>query len=110
MMVDGIPTKEEVLEAYEASRNFLGTIQSYVQMRAEIDPAWKSAKDFDAYSDTVAFDPDGDVEIEWTIWDRCGDREGFRKSFPAEHLWDPEAEGRIRAEVVLVDHVGRPPA
>jgi len=100
MIVDGTPTKEEVLEAYWASRKFLGLISEYVVAREGWDPEWISARDFDAYSDHVSFDPNGEVEIEWTVRDRCGDRLRLRsKTFPASHLWDSKAEALVKAEV-----------
>jgi len=92
-------TKKAVRRAASGRDRLHEMIRDYVQHRAQIDPDWDRAINFEADTDTIAFDPNGDVEIEWEETGRCGDRDYYRKEFPAEHLWDPEAMEKIKVEV-----------
>lgn len=75
-------TREEVILLFDKCREYYSMIQEYVTMRAGIDPEWEQAgENFDAYSDTIGFDPKGNVEIEWREWDRCGDSDSYHKEF-----------------------------
>lgn len=92
--------RKAVRRAFNGRERFHEMVQDYVMHRARIDPDWKRADSFEASTDTIAFDPDGDVEIEWEERGRCGDQEYYRRTFPAEHLWDPEAMVKVEAEVL----------
>lgn len=90
--------KKTLLGWHEGHRKFLQAVNRYAQYRSEKDPEWKAAREFDAFIDVVVFGVEDEVEIEWTITDRCGDSEGYHKTFPARHLWDAEAaEADIQA-------------
>lgn len=91
-----------VAEQGEAEAAFKAIVDSYVQVRSDVDPEWRWVPD------TSDEDDDWDllgscISVEWKRRDRCGDLDYFRRDFPLEHLWAPNWEEVIKAEVGVRD-------
>lgn len=86
----------------EALNNFKMIVDSYIQVRSRIDPEWRHMTD--TSDDDADWDFLGDtISVEWKERDRCGDLDYFRREFPLEHLWAPNWEEVIKAEVGVRD-------
>jgi hypothetical protein len=93
-----------VAEQEAAEAAFKAIVDSYLQVRGRVDPEWRTVH----VPETDYEDADWDflgswVSVEWKEYDRCGDREYLRRDFPLEHLWHPNWEEVIKAEVEVRD-------
>lgn len=86
-----------VAEQQEALSNFKLNVDAYIRIRGQIDPEWRRVPETD--DEDADFDFYGDsISIEWKEYDRCGDRDYFRRDFPLEHLWHPDWESLLTGE------------
>lgn len=98
---DGDPI-EEGYDAEEVKEAFLTEVSRYIRVRGHLDPEFHSVPETD--DEDADFDFYGDeITVEWKEWDRCGDRDYFTRSFPIAHLWAPDWEATIQAEVEVRD-------
>jgi len=94
---DGNPVEEDY-DAEEVAAAFKAEINSYINLRGRLDPEFHSVPETD--DEDADFDFYGEeISVEWKEWDRCGDHDYYRRSFPIKHLWAPSWEDAIRAEV-----------
>ena len=95
-------TKDEVCDMRDKTEAFIGAINQYITARNGIDPAFQCAQvNLDDKDCALYIYPPTDITIEWRQEEYCRGRgrEDYQRSFPLAHLWDPNWEQAIRAEV-----------
>jgi hypothetical protein len=86
-----------VAEQQAAQAAFKLNIDAYINIRGRIDPEWRNVPDTSGEDDDWDFLGDT-ISVEWKEYDRCGDRDYFRRDFPLEHLWHPDWESLLTGE------------
>ena len=91
---------EAEIRTWVATRGLLErSVDAYLEIREGLDSDYHRCWNISGGAEAEF--TDSSVILTWISSDRYGDREDHRLEFPIEHLWAPDVEAAIRADIAV---------